>query len=109
MSKPPRKPSGPPSVTAQFPSVGQVMAFLRQLGMPVTLLNQLQTWLENLQPETAEQMEPELMWLGKPSRLTITAKVNDEGAARIEFTGLDSLIQSLQDELDSFFKKKPKK
>jgi hypothetical protein len=99
------------SVGARFTNVGSVRIFFEKLGMPDSLVRQLGDWLNELQPDEAERMEPELTWEGRPARLDVTAVVDEEdGGVDVEFGGPASLIEALQADLDEFFRpKQPRK
>jgi hypothetical protein len=99
------------SVGARFGNVESVRVFFEKLGMPDSLVRQLGEWLNELQPDEAERMEPELTWEGRPTQLFITAVVDEEdGEVDVEFGGPASLIEALQADLDEFFRpKQPRK
>lgn len=95
------------SVGARFADVAAVRSFLVKLGMPDTLVKQLVYWLQDLQPDEAERMEPELNWEGEATTLHMTAVLDEEdGSLDVEFGGPESLIEALQADLDEFFRPK---
>jgi hypothetical protein len=75
--------------------------------MPDTLVKQLTYWLQDLRPDEAERMEPELTWEGQATTLYITALLDEEdGSLDVEFGGPASLVEALQADLDEFFRPK---
>jgi hypothetical protein len=98
---------GPASVGARFHNVESVRSFLIKLGMPDTLVKQLTYWLQDLRPDEAERMEPELTWEGQATALYMTALLDEEdGSLDVEFGGPASLVEALQADLDEFFRPK---
>ena len=91
------------SVSANF-EVADFRKFLHDLGMPATLVKQLDEWLHGLDvADEPEEMQPELMWDGRPTRMSIVGAVDEHGLAYVEFRGPESLIAEVQGEMDRFF------